>query len=102
MKAIWNDQIIAEADKNELIYIEGRWYFPPASVKQDVLRKSDTPYNCPWKGDCQYFDIGSREQSGQDNAWSYPEPLSSAINIVGKDFSDYIAFWRDVAVGGVK
>ena len=47
MKAIWNDQIIAEADKNELIYIEGRWYFPSASVKQDVLRKSDTPYNCP-------------------------------------------------------
>jgi len=102
MKAIWNDQVIAEADKSELIYIEQNWYFPPSSVKQEFLRKSDTPYTCPWKGVCQYFDVGqSGEQGGnwsQDNAWSYPEPLESAIGKVKKDFSNYAAFWRDVRV----
>ncbi len=99
MKAIWNGKTVAEADKDDLIYIEGNWYFPPASVKQEFLRKSDTPYTCPWKGVCQYFDVGEGETWAQDNAWSYPKPLPSAIDQVKKDFSNYVAFWRDVKVG---
>jgi uncharacterized protein (DUF427 family) len=98
MKAIWNDTIIAEAPKEDLIYIEQNWYFPPAAVKAEYLRKSDTPYTCPWKGVCQYFDVGHEERWSSDNAWSYPEPKSSATDIVKKDFSNYIAFWRDVSV----
>lgn len=98
MKAIWNDQVIAEADKDDLIYIEQNWYFPPDSVKQDYLRKSPTPYTCPWKGECQYFDVGQGENWSHDNAWSYPNPLPTAIERVHKDFSNYVAFWRDVRV----
>jgi uncharacterized protein (DUF427 family) len=98
MKAAWKDQVIAEAPKEELIYIEGNWYFPPTSVNQELLRKSDTPYTCPWKGVCQYFDVGVDEQWSSDNAWSYPEPMPSAIDTVKKDFSNYVAFWRDVTV----
>jgi uncharacterized protein (DUF427 family) len=98
MKATWNDHVIAEASKDDLIYIEGNWYFPPASVMQDFLRKSDTPYTCPWKGVCQYFDVGEGDNWSTDNAWSYPEPKPSAIEQVKKDFSAYIAFWRDVTV----
>jgi uncharacterized protein (DUF427 family) len=98
MKAVWKDIVIAEADQADLIYIEGNWYFPPSSVKQDYLRKSDTPYTCPWKGECQYFDVGQDGSWSKDNAWSYPEPKPSAITIVKKDFSNYVAFWRDVTV----
>lgn len=98
MKAVWNNKVIAEADKADLIYIEGNWYFPPSSVKQEFLRKSDTPYTCPWKGVCQYFDVGDGHDWTKDDAWSYPEPKQSAIETVKKDFSDYIAFWRSVSV----
>jgi uncharacterized protein (DUF427 family) len=98
MKATWNDKIIAEAPKEDLIYIEGNWYFPPELVKQEFLRKSDTPYTCPWKGVCQYFDVGENDNFSQDNAWAYPEPMPSAIEKVKKDFSNYVAFWRDVTV----
>ncbi len=98
MKAIWNDQIIAEADKGDLIYIEQNWYFPPASVKQEFLRKSDTPYTCPWKGVCQYFDVGEGDNYSADNAWSYPEPYPAAFERTKKDFTNYVAFWRDVTV----
>lgn len=98
MKAIWNDQVIAEADKDHLIYIEQNWYFPPSSVKQEFLQKSDTPYTCPWKGVCQYFDVVQGDATSKDNAWSYPEPYPSAIEKVKKDFSGYVAFWRDVQV----
>lgn len=98
MKAVWNGKVIAEADKGDLIYIEQNWYFPPSAVKSEFLRKSDTPYTCPWKGKCQYFDVAQDDTVSHDVAWSYPEPLPTAIDIVKKDFSNYVAFWRDVEV----
>jgi len=98
MQAKWNDVVVAEAPKDELIYIEGNWYFPPESVNQDFLTKSDTPYTCPWKGVCQYFNVTDGSVTSADNAWSYPEPMPSAIQTVKKDFSNYVAFWRDVQV----
>ena len=98
MKAIWNGTVIAEAPKDALIFIEGNWYFPPDKVQQQFLRKSPTPYTCPWKGVCQYFNVGQGETWSQDSAWTYPNPKPSAIHTVKKDFSNYIAFWRDVKV----
>lgn len=98
MKAVWNDVVIAEADKEDLIYIEGNWYFPPDSVKFEYLKMSDTPYTCPWKGVCQYYDVVQGETVSKDCAWSYPHPLPSAIERLHKDFSNYVAFWRDVEV----
>ena len=98
MKAVWKDQVIAEAAKEDLIYIEGNWYFPPTSVKKEFLRESDTPYTCPWKGVCQYFDVGRGDDWSKDSAFAYPEPNESAIKRVKKDFSNYVAFWQDVSV----
>jgi uncharacterized protein (DUF427 family) len=98
MKAIWNGKVIAEAPKEDLIFIESNWYFPPASVKQEFLEKSPTPYTCPWKGVCQYFNVVGGDDRAEDAAWSYPEPKETAIKTVKKDFSNYVAFWRDVQV----
>lgn len=98
MKAVWNGQVIAETAKEDLIYIEQNWYFPPSSVNQEFLRKSPTPYTCPWKGECQYFDVGAGDNWSKDGAFSYPNPLPSALERVHKDFSNYVAFWQDVEV----
>jgi len=98
MKAVLGEIVIAEAPVEDLIRIEGNWYFPPDSVAEGFLEPSDTPYTCPWKGECQYFNVRSGQESLQDRAWSYPEPFPSAIEKVGKDFSNYVAFWKDVAV----
>lgn len=98
MKAIYNDVIIAEAAKEDLIYIEGNWYFPPTSVHMEYLLISATPYTCPWKGVCQYFDITIEGVSAKDVAWTYPDPLPTALDRVKKDFSSYVAFWREVRV----
>ena len=81
MKAVWNDQVIAESPKEDLIYIEGNWYFPPASVKQDLLEKSPTPYTCPWKGVCQYFNVVVNGEKSEDSAFSYPEPKPTATSL---------------------
>ena len=98
MKAVLNDVVIAEAPKDELISIEGNWYFPPSSLKAGLLTESPTPYTCPWKGVCQYFSVQDGDGLLQDRAWSYPNPLPSSFERVGKDYSNYVAFWKDVAV----
>jgi len=99
LKAIWKGQVVAEAEKERLIYIEQTWYFPPDAVKFEFLKESSTPYTCPWKGECQYYDVGKDgSEWSKDSAWSYPKPKPSALDIVHKDFSGYVAFWRDVAV----
>lgn len=98
MKAVLNDTVIAEAPQEDLIHIEGNWYFPPASVKSEYLVESATPYTCPWKGECQYFSVKSDEGLLQDRAWSYPTPYPSSFDRVGKDYSNYVAFWKDVRV----
>ena len=98
MKAVLNDTVIAEAPEEDLIHIEGNWYFPPASVDSNLLVASDTPYICPWKGECQYFSVKHGETLLQDRAWSYPTPFPSSFKRVGKDYSGYVAFWKDVTV----
>ena len=98
MKVVLGDTILAEAPHEDLIRIEGNWYFPPASVKSELLEKSDTPYRCPWKGDCQYFNLRDGDALLQDRAWSYPNPLPSSFDRVGKDYSNYVAFWKEAQV----
>lgn len=105
MKAVLGDTVIAEAPKEDLVSIEGNWYFPPSSVKSEYLVESATPYTCPWKGECQYFSVKdpsvSAGQAGallQDRAWSYPNPYPTSFDRVGKDYSNYVAFWKEVKV----
>jgi uncharacterized protein (DUF427 family) len=103
--ATLNGTVLAEADEADVLHIEGNVYFPPSSVKSEFLVESPTPYTCPWKGECQYFSVkdpstgsGQAAQLLQDRAWSYPHPYPTAFDRVGKDFSDYVAFWKEVQV----
>jgi len=101
--ATLNGTVLAEADEADVLHIEGNVYFPPSSVKSEFLVESPTPYTCPWKGECQYFSVKDPStDSGtgllQDRAWSYPTPYPTAFDRVGKDFSNYVAFWKEVQV----
>lgn len=98
MKALLAGTVIAEADDADLITIEGNKYFPPNTVRPGLLTESPTPYTCPWKGECQYFNIVLGDDTHTDMAWSYPHPYPGAFERVGKDFSGYIAFSPAVEV----
>ncbi len=91
MKAIWNNQIIAESD--ETIEIEGNQYFPPSSINDKYFLKSNTKTHCPWKGDASYKSLDVEGNKNEDAAWFYPEPKKAAEEIKG-----YIAFWKGVKV----
>jgi uncharacterized protein (DUF427 family) len=90
-RATWNGDLIAESDRFEVV--EGNVYFPPESVKVDLLRPSDTHTVCDWKGTASYYDVVVGEQVNRDAAWYYPDTLDAAKNVEG-----YVAFWRGVSV----
>lgn len=98
MKAIWNNQVIAEAEKAELIFIEGNWYFPKSSLKTQFFTPSETHTTCHWKGEASYFNVNVDGNINEDSAWYYPEPKEGSIETVKKDFTDYVAFWRGIVV----
>jgi uncharacterized protein (DUF427 family) len=90
-KAIWKGQILADSDHT--VEVEGNHYFPPDSVRSELLRDSDTRSTCPWKGEAHYKTIALDGQQNPDAAWTYPEPKPAAARI-----KDHLAFWKGVEV----
>jgi uncharacterized protein (DUF427 family) len=91
MKAVWNGETVAESD--DTVVVEGNHYFPAGSVRQELLRPSDTHTVCPWKGTASYYTLEVDGQRNRDAAWYYPEPKPAAAEI-----KDRVAFWRGVEV----
>ena len=96
MKAIWENQIIAESD--EIIMIEGNYYFPPHSINKKYLEDSKHHSICPLKGEAHYYDIVVDEKRNKDAAWYYPEPKKGSLEYTGKEFANYVSFWKGVEV----
>jgi uncharacterized protein (DUF427 family) len=98
MKAVWNNTVIAEATQDELIRIEGNWYFPPTSIQKEYFKDSDHHTTCFWKGEASYYDILVDGQTNEYGAWYYPVPKDGSIEKVKQDFTNYVAFWNGVEV----
>lgn len=98
MKAKWNGQTIAEADQADLIRIEGNWYFPPQAINKEFYSDSDLHTECFWKGTASYYDVTVGGEVNDGAAWYYHVPMDGSIDKIGKDFTDYVAFWRGVEV----
>ena len=93
MKAIWNDTVLAESD--DLVEVEGNYYFPQSSIHCEFFQESDHQTVCSWKGTASYYTIKVNGQTNENAAWYYPETKPEANMI-----KDRIAFWRGVEVTG--
>ena len=91
MKAIWNDEVVAESDNT--IVVESNHYFPVDSIKQEYFTASDKQTSCFWKGKASYYSLVVNGETNIDAAWYYPEAKPKAKNIEGM-----VAFWRGVQV----
>ena len=91
MKAVWNQQVIAESD--DTVVVEGNHYFPPDSVKREFLQDSATTTVCPWKGTANYYTLMVDGQSNPDAAWYYADTKPAADQVRGR-----IAFWKGVQI----
>lgn len=98
MKAVWNNTVIAEAPKEDLIRIEGNWYFPASARKEAFFAPSNHHTACFWKGEASYYDVVVDGETNAFGAWYYPEPLEGSVERVGKDFANYVAFWNGIQV----
>ena len=93
MKAVWNNEVIAESDK--AIKEEGYYYFPLESVRMDLLKPSrDTSY-CGLKGTANYFHLKVRSKRLANGAWRYHYPSDAA-----KSVRDKVAFGDEVKING--
>ncbi|MFY0593842.1 DUF427 domain-containing protein [Roseivirga sp.] len=91
MKAIWNDEVIAES--NETVVVEGNHYFPHDSINKEYYKPSNTQSNCPWKGMASYYTVEVNGSENPDAAWYYPETSELA-----KGIKNYVAFWKGVKI----
>ncbi len=91
MKAIWDNQVIAES--NQTIVIEGNHYFPPDAIKKEFFKSSEMHSISPWKGEASYYSLQVNGEINKDAAWYYPDTKPMASGIKG-----YIAFWKGVKV----
>lgn len=91
MKAIWNNQVIAESDNT--VVIEGNHYFPPESIKAAFFKPSDLHSTCPWKGQASYYSLEVDGKENADAAWYYKNPSELA-----KGIKDHVAFWKGVEI----
>ncbi|MBD1393906.1 DUF427 domain-containing protein [Mucilaginibacter glaciei] len=91
MKAIWNDQVIAESDNT--IVVENNHYFPKDSISSEFFKQSAKQTTCPWKGLASYYTLEVNGKQNPDAAWYYPAPKAAASQI-----ANYVAFWKGVKV----
>ncbi|MBY0482745.1 MAG: DUF427 domain-containing protein [Chitinophagaceae bacterium] len=91
MKAIFNNQIIAESD--ETISFEGSTYFPKSSIIQEYFKPSRISSICDEKGVAHYYTIEVKGESRDEAAWCYPE-----VSDYAKKIENYVAFWKGIRI----
>lgn len=91
MKAVWNNQVVAESD--DIVTVEGNAYFPAASLAAAFVAPSTHTSVCPWKGTASYYSLTVDGKTNENAVWYYPTPKDAAANIRGR-----VAFWKGVKV----
>ncbi|KAI8910800.1 hypothetical protein EDD86DRAFT_203632 [Gorgonomyces haynaldii] len=91
VRAIWNNQVIAESATFETV--EGNVYFPANSIKKEFFKPSDHQTVCGWKGTASYYTIEVNGKQNPNAAWYYATPKDAA-----KQITNHVAFWKGVQV----
>ena len=84
------DRIVADTKRPVVLYESGfapRWYVLRADVDESALTAVEHQTFCPYKGLCNYYDIGDARLG----AWSYREAYAQVGRI-----SDLVSFEPDI------
>jgi uncharacterized protein (DUF427 family) len=77
-----DDRVVAESKRPMVLYESGfapRWYVPRADIDESSLTLVEHQTFCPYKGLCNYYNIGDAPLG----AWSYREPFPEVGRIAG-------------------
>ena len=77
-----DDRVVADSKRPMVLYESGfapRWYVPRADIDESALTLVEHQTFCPYKGLCNYYNIGDALLG----AWSYREPFPEVGRISG-------------------
>jgi uncharacterized protein (DUF427 family) len=84
IKVVIDGEVVAETHRPHLLFETGlptRYYIPPLDVRVDLLDKTDTTTQCPYKGRAVYWSVRAGGKVHQDLVWSYPFPIPECTKI---------------------
>jgi len=84
VRVVVDGQVIAETQRPHLLFetdLPTRYYIPPMDVRLDLLEKSETVTQCPYKGRAMYWSVRVGDQVHKDLVWSYPFPIPECTRI---------------------
>ncbi|HEX9625921.1 MAG TPA: DUF427 domain-containing protein [Acidiferrobacterales bacterium] len=85
--------VVARATRpDQVLELDGNWYFAPEAVDPTLLEITDRTYTCPYKGVCNWVDLKSGASVATDAAWVYPAPKPGFRRIAG-----WFGFYADHA-----
>ena len=81
MRAIWNDQVIADSENT--VEFDGIIFFPAEDVVTNYLKVSMKKEMDEAKGERKYYSLEVDGERNNDAAWFYPSPKPAAEQIQG-------------------
>ena len=65
-------------------------YIPRQEVDLSQLKRTDHATYCPYKGDCNYYNIPVGGTKSLNAVWTYEKPYPAVVQIKG-----HVAFYHD-------
>jgi uncharacterized protein (DUF427 family) len=84
VKVVVEGEVIAETHRPHLLFetdLPTRYYIPPMDVRLDLLEKTETTSQCPYKGRAVYWSVRAAGKVHKDLVWSYPFPIPECTKI---------------------
>ncbi|AEF41257.1 DUF427 domain-containing protein [Hoyosella subflava] len=94
--------VVADSRHARILFETGlppRYYLPLTDIRMDLLRRSDTTSQCPYKGTANYWSVVIGDTVHRDLVWMYRAPLPESQKVAG--LASFYSESVDVYLDGV-